>query len=141
MAKGMALAAVCSRVGGERSLPSMPGAAVTAAITSAPTPHIEYASSTTSSRPVRETEAMTVSVSSGTTVRRSTTSQSIPPPARASAAARTVCTCAPHATTVMSAPARTTFATPKGTYSSSTGISSIELKRDFGSMKMTGSSV
>ncbi|OLT13309.1 hypothetical protein BJF79_20765 [Actinomadura sp. CNU-125] len=58
----------------------------TRAAISAPTPANPWASWTTTQRPVLRTDAVTVSSSNGTIVRRSTTSRSMPSAAAASAA-------------------------------------------------------
>ena len=67
---------------------------------------------------VRRTEANTASLSQGASVRRSRMSALTP---AFSAAASQRSTIAPHATTVMSLPSRTRFATPNGNAKSSPG--------------------
>ena len=69
-------------------------------------------SCTTTQRPVRCTDAITVSMSSGTSERRSTTSTSLPRPAIPSATSRQRGSIPPYVTSVRCRPGRATRARP-----------------------------
>src|SRR5688500_11573739 len=87
----------------------------TIAASSAPIPPVVLSSCTISTLLVRRTDSSTASLSSGRSVRRSTTSVSIPSPATVSAAASAWCTASPYVTSVRCLPGRTTCALPSGT--------------------------
>ena len=75
---------------------------------SAPKPAVFAASCTITQRPVLATDSRMVSKSSGLSVATSMTSQLMPSFASASAASSVSLTCAPHVTSVMSLPSRST---------------------------------
>ena len=79
---------------------------------SEPNPQNRTASCATTSRCVFATDAAIRSVSSGTSVRGSTTSTLIPAPSSSCAARSAWGTCAPSATTVASVPSRAMRPTP-----------------------------
>ena len=95
-------------IGASRSVNA--SSAATAAI-SAANPTVRVSSCAISSLPVFRTEAITVSRSHGTTVRRSMTSTRSP---NGSAASRERWSISPQLTTVSADPARTTAAAPNG---------------------------
>ncbi len=112
---------------------------IIAAAISAPTPHIENASSTTSKWPVLATLWAIVSTSKGTIVRRSITSQEIPSAASFSAASTQRWTGVPQLTIVRSVPGRTMLATPNGMKYSPLGTGPLLANSAFGSSINTGS--
>ena len=89
---------------------------------------------------MRPTDAMIAASSSGLIVRRSITSASMPSAASSSAASSDRVRAHPHATTVTSAPGRTTDALPSGTtWSVDSGTSPRVVQSRADSMKTTGS--
>ncbi len=94
------------------------------AATSAPKPHVRGASCTITTRPVRRTLSITLSVSSGSSVRRSTTSTLQPRSLARSAASSDTGTMAPYAIRLTCSPARATRALPMGTVYERSGTSS-----------------
>ena len=111
------------------------------AITSAPKPPVVTASCTTSSRPVRATEAATASSSQGQRVRRSSTSAETPRAASVAAAPSTAGTMADQVTMVRSDPSRMRRAWPKGIGAIVPATSPFSGNRFFGSKNSTGSSL
>jgi hypothetical protein len=112
---------------------------------SAPNPAVSGASCTTTARPVSRTAVAIASMSSGTSVRTSTTLTSVPRSDAACAAASARGIMAPQANTVQSEPSRTVFARPIGTAplpfpSEPPSVASVFAQyRLFGSRKITGS--
>src|SRR5262249_5316870 len=86
-----------------------------AAMSSPAKPQVRGASCAITQRPVFFTDAMMVSMSYGTMVRKSSTSTSMPFSCALSAASSAVWTIALHAMSVSCPPSRATFATPIGT--------------------------
>src|SRR5690606_1254663 len=95
------------------------------AATSAPKPAVRGASWTITIRPVLSTDPVSVSASSGTRLRRSTTSTETPSSSRTSAALRTSVSIAPQLTNVTSSPSRSSRAFPIGTSYQPSGTSSL----------------
>ena len=112
--------------------------AISAAMFAA-TPQLSWLSSVTTSRPVLRTEASRVPVSSGSSVRGSTTSADMPSFARASAAVTARGTCTPAATMVTSLPSRATNAFPNSVSYSSSGTGPRSLSSLSWAKNMVGS--
>ena len=107
---------------------------------SAAAPHVRWAGSATTSRPVLRTEARMPSMSRGTRVRGSKTSTESPSAASASAAAVASTTALEMATTVTSLPSRTVRPTPRGMWYASSETSSFMPHSRQASKMSTGSS-
>lgn len=130
---------VTARTIGARRLSN--ASSVTSAQISAAAPQVLCAGSATTNRPVRCTERMMVSMSSGTSVRGSMTSTEMPSSASASAALTASGTALEIATTVTSDPWRSVRASPNGILYSSSGTSSFSPQSVQASKVSTGSSM
>ncbi len=112
----------------------------TSAEISAANPEVRGASCTMAQRPVLRTLRVTVSTSSGHSVRRSISSGSRPCSAACAQASSASCSMAPQESTVTPRPSRTRRAAPIGTEYSPSGTSPRAARYTrFGSMNSTGS--